>query len=73
MKKSVLLCNNGLELKCVILSEKPFISGGSEVLVYCQNRLVKGYFEKDYVAEINIIVDFITAPELDEFINDTSF
>jgi hypothetical protein len=73
MKKAILLTHNGLELPCVVLPVKrslfPF---GTEVLVYCQNRLVKGYIEddEDFVAEIEVVVDFCIMPELDEFLKD---
>lgn len=71
---STLITHNGLNLPCVILSEKSLFPIGKEVLVYAQNRLVKGYIEDDddYVAEIEIVVDFAMIPELDEFIKDDS-
>lgn len=68
MKKAILLTGNNLELDCIILTSKPLISGGEEVLAYCQNRLVKGYVSKDddsLVAEISIIVNYVIIPELD--------
>ena len=72
MKKAILFTQNGLELPCVILQEKPLFPFGKEALAYCQNRLVKGYIEDDddYVAELSIVVEFCIAPELDEFLKD---
>lgn len=74
MKVSTLITHNGLNLPCVILSEKSLFPVGKEVLVYSQNRLVKGYIEDDdtFVAELNILVEFAIIPELDEFIKDSS-
>lgn len=75
MKKlTTLLTHNGLELPCVILSEKSIFPTGKEVLVYCQNRLVIGYFQddEDYVAEIEIVVEFAIIPELEEFIKENT-
>lgn len=71
MKKSTLLTQNGLELDCVILFEGkklPFTGEREEVLVYCQNRLVKGILEEDYVAELETIIDFCIAPDLNELL-----
>jgi len=73
MKKSNLITQDGLELPCVILPvEKSLFPIGKEVLVYCQNRLVRGYVQDDddYVAEIEIVVDFAIIPELDEFLKE---
>lgn len=73
MKKSNLITQNGLELPCVILPvEKSLFPIGKEVLVYCQNRLVRGYIQDDdeFVAEIEIVVDFCIMPELDEFLKE---
>lgn len=73
MKISTLLTNNGLELSCVILPvEKQLSPTGKEVMVYCQNRLARGYIEydEDYVAEIEITVEFCIIPELDELLKD---
>lgn len=75
MKKvSTLLTYNDLELPCVILSERSLFPVGKEVLVYCQNRLAKGYIEDDdtLVAELDVVVEFAMIPELDEFIKDNS-
>lgn len=74
MKITTLITHNGLNLPCVILSEKSLFPVGKEVLVYAQNRLVRGYIEDDddYVAEIEIVVDFAMIPELDESIKDDS-
>lgn len=75
MKKvSTLLTQNDLELPCVILSERTLFPVGKEVLVYCQNRLAKGYIEDDdtLVAELDVVVEFAMIPELDEFIKDNS-
>lgn len=73
MKKiSTLLTHNDLELPCVILSEKNLFPIGKEVLVYAQNRLVRGYVEDDdtLVAELEIVVEFAIIPELEEFLKD---
>ena len=73
MKKSNLITQNGLELPCVILPvEKSLFPIGKEVLVYCQNRLVRGYIQddEDYVAEIEIAADFAMIPEYDEFLKE---
>ena len=72
MKKAILFTRDGLDLPCVILQEKPMFPIGKEALVYCQNRLVKGYVEddNDYIAELNIVVEFCIIPELDEFLKD---
>lgn len=73
MKKSNLITQDGLELPCVILPvEKSLFPIGKEVLVYCQNRLVRGYVQDDddYVAEIEIVVEFTIIPELDEFLKE---
>jgi hypothetical protein len=73
MKKSNLITQNGLELPCVIFPvEKSLFPIGKEVLVYCQNRLVRGYVQDDddYVAEIEIVVEFAIIPELDEFLKE---
>ena len=74
MKKAILITTrDGLELPCVILPVKRSLFPlGTEVLVYCQNRLVKGYIEddEDFVAEIEVVVDFCIMPELDEFLKD---
>lgn len=68
MKKAILLTHNDLELDCLILTTKPLISGGEEVLAYCQNRLVKAFAqdECDFVAELEIVVNFCIIPELEE-------
>ena len=67
-KKAKLITHNDIELDCLIISRKPLIAGGEEVLCYSQNRLVKGYVEDDddFVAELEIVVEFIVAPELSE-------
>jgi hypothetical protein len=72
MKISTLLTHNDLELPCVILSEKTLFPVGKEVLVYCQNRLARGYVEDDdtLVAELEIVVEFAIIPELEEFIKE---
>lgn len=74
MKVSTLITHNWLNLPCVILSEKSLFPVGKEVLVYAQNRLARGYIEDDddYVAEIEVVVDFAMIPELDELIKDSS-
>ena len=73
MKKSSLITQDGLELPCVILPvEKSLFPIGKEVLVYCQNRLVRGYVQDDdeFVAEIEIVADFAMIPEYDEFLKE---
>jgi hypothetical protein len=69
-KRSKLLTSNDLELDCVIISRKPLIAGGEEVLCYAQNRIVKGFIqgEDDFVAEISIVVGFAIIPELAELL-----
>jgi hypothetical protein len=69
-KRSKLLTHNDLELDCVIISRKPLIAGGEEVLCYAQNRIVKGFVqgEDDFVAEIAIVVGFAIIPELAELL-----
>lgn len=71
-KKAILFTQEGLELPCVILSEKPMFPVGKEALVYCQNRLARGYIEDDddYIAELSIVVDFCIIPELEEFLKE---
>ena len=75
MKTSILLTQSGLELPCVILPvERQLFPEGKEVLVYCQNRLAKGYIKQDdyeLVAEVEIQVDFCIIPELDEVIKES--
>jgi len=71
MKRAILLTQSGLELPCIILPiEKQLFPIGKEVLVYCQNRLAKGYIEsdEDYVAELSIEVEFCIIPELNELL-----
>lgn len=73
MKKSSLITQDGSELPCVILPvKKSLFPIGKEVLVYCQNRIAKGYIQddEDYVAEIEIIADFAIIPEFDEFLKE---
>lgn len=69
---STLITHNDLDLPCIILSEKPLFPVGKEVLVYAQNRLVRGYIEDDdsLVAEMEVIVEYVMAPELEEFIKE---
>ena len=69
-KKSKLLTHNDLELDCIIISRKPLIAGGEEVLCYAQNRLVRGFVQDDddFVAEVSIIVGFAIIPELAELL-----
>ena len=73
-KRSKLLTSNDLELDCVIISRKPLIAGGEEVICYSQNRLVKGLVQDDddFVAEISIIVGFAIIPELAELLYEIS-
>ena len=67
-RKGILLTHNDLELACVILTSKPLVSGGEEVLAYCQNRLVKGLLseiDNTLVTEISVEVHYCIIPELD--------
>ena len=70
MDKGILITKNGLELPCVIFpTRKQLFPIGEEVIVYCQNRLVKGYlsvFDDELVAELEILVEFAIIPELEE-------
>ena len=73
MKSAILLTQDGLELPCVILPvEKQLFPTGKEVLVYCQNRLCKGYvdIDEDFVAELEITVEFCIIPELNELLKE---
>ena len=73
MKKSSLITQDGSELPCVILPvEKSLFPIGKEVLVYCQSHLVRGYIQDDdeFVAEIEIVVDFCIIPELEELLKE---
>lgn len=69
-KRSKLLTSNDLELDCIIISRKPLIAGGEEVLCYAQNRLVKGFVQgdDDFVAEVSIVIGFAIIPELAELL-----
>ena len=71
---ATLLTHNDLDLPCVVLSEKTLFPVGKEVLVYAQNRLVRGYIEDDdsLVAELETVVEFLISPELEEFIKDNT-
>jgi len=64
-----LLTQNGLELPCVVLPiHRQLFPIGKEVMVYCQNRLCKGYVEDEddeYIAEIEVSVEYLTIPEYD--------
>lgn len=73
-KKSTLLTHNKLELECLIISRRVLITGGEEVLVYCQRRLVKGFIndDDDFVAEVDIIVEDVQNLE-DELNNATNY
>jgi len=70
MDKGILITKSGLELPCVIFpTRKQLFPIGEEVIVYCQNRLVKGYlsvFDDELVAELEILVEFAIIPELEE-------
>ena len=73
MKKlATLLTHNDLELPCVVITEKTLFPVGKEVVVYAQNRLVRGYVEDDesFVAELEIVVEFAIIPELEEFLKE---
>lgn len=74
MRIATLITHNDLELPCVILPIERPLFNGKEVLVYCQNRLVKGYLGEDpeLVAELKIVVEFAMIPELEEFIKDNT-
>ena len=71
---ATLLTHNDLDLPCVVLSEKTMFPIGKEVLVYAQNRLIRGYIEDDdsLVAELETVVEFLISPELEEFIKDNT-
>lgn len=72
MKLATLLTQNE-EIPCVILPvQKQLFPIGKEVLVYAQNRIVKGYIqdEENLIAELDIVIDFAIIPELDEFIKE---
>lgn len=71
---ATLLTHNDLDLPCVVLSEKTMFPFGKEVLVYAQNRLVRGYIEDDdsLIAELETVVEFLISPELEEFIKDNT-
>ena len=73
-KKSLLLTHNKLELKCLIISHKTLITGSEEALVYCQNRLVKGFINDDdsFVAEMDILVEDIFSQSLENELNNLS-
>lgn len=68
MKVSKLLTKNGLELVCIILPlEKTMFDSTKEVIVYCQNRLVKGEYTPGIgVIEKHVIVEFLICPEFEE-------
>ena len=72
MKTGTLFTKNGLELPCVILPvERPLFPFGKEVIVYCQNRLIKGLFDdEDIIVEMEEVVDFCIIPELSELIKE---
>ena len=77
MKKiGTLITHNGLDLPCVILPiRKSLFPFGKEVYVYCQNRLIRGYLQDGddtLVAEIEVIIEFLIAPELEEFLKENS-
>ena len=66
-KRSKLLTHNDLELDCLIISRKPLIAGGEEVLCYAQSRLVKGFIDDDdsLIAELEILIEDMFSPSLD--------
>lgn len=68
MKVSKLLTKNGLELMCIVLPlEKAMFDSTKEVIVYCQNRLVKGEYTPGIgVIEKHVIVEFLICPEFEE-------
>ena len=72
MIKGTLITENGLDLPCVVLpTRRSLFPVGEEVMVYCQNRLVKGFVpdnDYDMIAEIEIIADFCIIPEMDEIL-----
>lgn len=75
MKKlATLLTYNDLELPCVVLSTKSLFPVGKEVIVYAQNRLIRGYVEDDdtLIAELETVVEFAIIPELEEFLKENS-
>lgn len=74
MTAAILITQNGLELPCVVLPNfRPLFPKGKEVIVYCQNRLVKAYMDSDeeYVAELEKLCDYCIIPELDSTLNDS--
>lgn len=74
MNKSTLLTSNGLELPCVVLpTQRNLFLQGKEVIVFCQNQLIKGYLndeDDDYVAELEVVVDWCIIPEFQEMLCD---
>ena len=70
MTIGTLITHNGLELPCVIFpTKRALFPQGTEVMVYCQNRLVKGYVNpnmEDIVSETEVIVDYCSIPEYDQ-------
>lgn len=77
MKKiGTLITHDGSDLPCVILPiRKSLFPFGKEVYVYCQNRLIRGYLQEEddnLVAEIEVIIEFLIAPELEEFLKENS-
>ena len=63
MKKSSLITQDGLELPCVILPvEKSLFPIGKEVLVYCQNRLVRGYIQDDDEFVVSVLENTVVVP-----------
>lgn len=65
-ERSTLLTHNKLELECLIISRKALITGGEEVIVYCQRRLARGFIndDDDFIAELDILVENVE--ELEE-------
>lgn len=65
-----LLTQNGLELPCVVLPiHRQLFPIGKEVMVYCQNRLYKGYTEDEdgeYIAEMEVSVEYLIIPKYDD-------
>ena len=69
---AILVTESGLEIPCILFPTKrnlfPF---GYEVLTYCQNRITKGITpDCKVIRELEIVVEFVIAPELDERIKE---
>lgn len=66
---TTLLTHDGLEVPAIIVfygRKLPYTGEKEEVLVYTHNRLVKGLLEDDYVAELEVLVEWCIIPEWEE-------